>query len=46
MAEEKITLTLNPQMTEEEPIAEPAPQLKTADQQQRNFLFKIGRAHG
>lgn len=34
MAEEKITLTLNPQMTEEEPIAEPAPQLKTADQQQ------------
>ena len=34
MAEEKITLTLNPQMTEKEPIAEPAPQLKTEDQQQ------------
>ena len=34
MAEEKITLTLNPQISEEETIAEPAPQLKTADQQQ------------
>ncbi len=29
MAEEKITLTLNPQISEEETIAEPAPQLKT-----------------
>ena len=34
MAEEKITLTLNPQITEEETVAEPAVQLETADQQQ------------
>ena len=34
MAEEKITLTLNPQITEEETVAEPAVQMETADQQQ------------
>ena len=34
MAEEKITLMLNPQITEEETVAEPAVQLETADQQQ------------
>ena len=34
MAEERITLTLNPQITEEETVAEPAVQLETADQQQ------------
>ena len=34
MAEEKITLTLNPQITEEETVAEPAVQLETAEQQQ------------
>ena len=34
MAEEKITLTLNPQITEEETVPEPAVQMETADQQQ------------
>lgn len=43
MAEEKITLTLNPQISEEETIAEPAPQLKTADQQQEVKLARKNR---